>query len=261
MIEADGLFFEYDDFRGRVKKLLCDVSFKVEKGERVVLLGINGSGKSTLLKILNGLIFPKEGVYRFKGEEINKKSIKKLSKEFRKDVVFLMQDPNSMLFNATVREEIAFGLQAFGFEDVDDRVGEIAKRFNLEKFLDTPPFYLSGGEKQKVALAALLAIEPKVLLMDEPTSQLDPPTTGWLVDLLSELDVTTIISTHNLSLASELGQRALVLSPEHKLLYDGALETFLNDLERLKEAKLLHKHRHKHGEVEHSHFHIHSWKI
>jgi len=259
MIELKDISFDHIDFKGQRKELLRDITFSIEEGERVVLLGINGSGKSTLLKIMDALIFPKKGELFYRGEKIDKKSIKKLSRSFRKDVVFLMQDPNMLLFNATVREEIEFGLREFGFDDIEDRAEEIAKKFSLTKYLDTPPFFLSGGEKQRVALAAILAIEPKLLLMDEPTSSLDPVTTAWLVELIDDLKITTVTSTHNLSLASELGDRALVLSHDHKLLYDGDLKTLLDKTELMIEARLMHRHKHRHDGVEHSHYHIHDW--
>ncbi|WP_234697183.1 energy-coupling factor ABC transporter ATP-binding protein [Nitrosophilus alvini] len=260
MIELIDVNFDYTDFKGEKKELLKDISFKIDEKERVVLLGINGSGKSTLLKILDALVFPKSGSYFYKGTKIGKRGFKKISRSFRKEVAFLMQDPNMLLFNATVKEEIEFGLRQFGFDDIESRVVDIAKRFGLEKYLDIPPFYLSGGEKQRVALASLIAIEPEVLLMDEPSANLDPPTTGWLVDLLNDMDITTVISTHNLSLAPEFGDRVLVLSDEHRLIFDGSLEEFVENRELMMEAKLLHKHRHKHGPVEHTHFHLHDWE-
>ena len=259
MIELKNIFFDHIDFKGETKELLKNISFKIKEGERIVLLGINGSGKSTLLKIMNALIFAKSGNVLYNETTLDKKSMKKLSKTFRKEVVFLMQDPNLLLFNATVREEIAFGLREFGFDNVEERVEEIAKKFSLTKYLDTPPFFLSGGEKQRVALASLLVIEPKLLLMDEPSANLDPATTGWLVDLLNELNITTITSTHNLSLAPELGERALVLSHEHQLIFDGSLGEFLGNQELLLKAQLLHRHAHKHNGVKHSHYHLHDW--
>jgi cobalt/nickel transport system ATP-binding protein len=129
----------------------------------------------------------------------------------------------------------------------------------VERHLDRPPFGLSGGEKQKVCLAALLAMEPELLLLDEPAAALDPRSTGWLVDFLAQLPCTVITSTHNLSLAPELGSRALVLGEDHRLLYDGAVEAFLDNRERLLAANLMHIHRHRHGTVEHRHFHTHDW--
>lgn len=259
MIELDGVSFDYIDFKGKVHPLLEDISFCVDEHERVVLMGVNGSGKSTLMKIIDALIFPKKGIYRYNGEKIDKKSIKKLSRKFRKEVVFLMQDPNLLLFNATVREEIAFGLHQFGFDQIERRVEEIAERFSLSRYLEIPPFSLSGGEKQRVALAALLVIEPKVLLMDEPTANLDPVTTGWLIDLLNDMKLTTIISTHNLSLAQELGDRILTLNNKHQIIYDGDIQNFVQDKELLIEARLMHKHKHTHDDKVHSHYHLHEW--
>lgn len=259
MIELKNISFDHIDFKGERKELLRDISFKVNEGERIVLLGINGSGKSTLLKIMDALIFPKSGQLLYQEEIVDKKSIKRISKKFRKEVVFLMQDPNMLLFNATVKEEIAFGLREFGFDNIDDRVIEIAKKFSLTKYLNTPPFFLSGGEKQRVALASLLVIEPKLLLMDEPSANLDPTTTAWLVELLDELEITTITSTHNLSLAHELGNRALVLNHKHRLIFNGDLDHFLQDKELLIKAKLLHRHTHYHHGMKHSHYHLHDW--
>jgi cobalt/nickel transport system ATP-binding protein len=260
MIELKNVNFAYTDFKGEQKELLKDVSFKIEEKERVVLLGINGSGKSTLLKILDALVFPKSGTYLYNDTEIKKKTFKKISRSFRKDVAFLMQDPNMLLFNATVKEEIEFGLRQFGFDNIESRAVDIAKKFGLEKYLDTPPFYLSGGEKQRVVLASLIAVEPKILLMDEPSANLDPPTTGWLIDLLNDMDITTIISTHNISLASEFGDRALVISNEHRLIFDGSIDDFVANEELMIKANLLHKHKHRHDSIEHTHFHLHDWE-
>ncbi|RQW78706.1 MAG: ABC transporter ATP-binding protein, partial [Geobacter sp.] len=107
--------------------------------------------------------------------------------------------------------------------------------------------------------AALLVLEPDLLLLDEPTAHLDPRSVGWLVDFLSALKVTLVVATHNLSLAPELGERALVLGEDHRLLYDGDLASLLRDQERLIAANLVHTHRHRHGAVEHRHFHSHDW--
>ena len=256
MIKVKNLFFKYKD-----KEILKDISFSIKKGEKVVLLGINGSGKSTLLKILNGLIFPKKGKYFYKNTEINPKQLKdkNFAKQFRKEVVLLFQNPDSMLFNPTVYDEIAFGLRQLGMNNIDERVKYWADKLGIYKYLDRPPFELSGGEKQKVCLASLLALEPELLLLDEPTANLDPRSIGWLVDFLYELDITVITTTHNLSLSLELGERGLVLSENHQLIYDGKLEEFVKDIEKLKEANLIHTHKHKHGKVIHTHYHLHDF--
>lgn len=259
MIECKNLSYSYQDFQLNTIEVLKDVSFQIDKSEKVLLLGINGSGKSTLLKLLNGLLYAKSGEYYFKNELVNKKYLKANSKDFRKSVSLQMQDPSSMLFNPTVYDEIAFGLKHFGFENIDDRVHYYAKKFEIENILKSSPLSLSGGQKQKVLLASLLCVEPEVLLLDEPTAHLDPPTTGWLVEFLDLLDVTALISTHNISLGKELADRAIVIGANHEIIYDGEVQALLEDMPTLIKAQLVHKHKHMHKDVEHKHYHLHSW--
>ncbi len=243
-------------------EILRDIGFAVRPGEKVVLLGCNGSGKSTLLKILNGLVAPAAGQFRYQGETITPARLKlpTLHRRFRSEVALLFQNPDAMLFNPTVFDEIAFGPRQMGLADVETRVRHWADQVGVGAHLARPPFSLSGGEKQKVCLAALLALEPKVLLLDEPTAALDPRSTGWLVDFLSALPVTTLTTTHNLSLAPELGSRALVLGEDHRLIYDGPIQPLLADMEKLAAANLVHTHRHRHGNIEHRHTHVHDWQ-
>ena len=205
MIEAVSVGHSYE----KDEPVLRDVSFSVAEGEKVVLLGSNGSGKSTLLKILNGLILPGAGTLRYSGDVVDAAYLADPTRHrtFRREVVYLFQNPDSMLFNPTVFDEIAFGPRQFGYDDVDRRVRRWASTVGIERLLGKTPFALSGGEKQKVCLAALLAVEPRVLLLDEPTANLDPRSTGWLVDFLHGLSITSIVTTHNLSLGSELGDR------------------------------------------------------
>lgn len=256
MIEIIDLTHDYGG-----KPALIELNLKVAAGEKVVLLGANGSGKSTLLKILDGLITPSHGLYRYKGESIDPQRLKDkaLSRRFRREVALLFQNPDAMLFNPTVYDEIAFGPRQLEMTDVDARVRHWAGIMGLTDKLERLPFSLSGGEKQKLALAALLVVEPELLLLDEPVSALDPRTTGWLIDFLAELPITVITSTHNLSLAPELGHRALVLAEDHRLLHDGPIESFLVDADKLRAANLVHCHRHRHGALEHRHDHVHDW--
>jgi cobalt/nickel transport system ATP-binding protein len=243
-------------------EILRDIGFAIRPAEKVVLLGCNGSGKSTLLKILNGLIAPTSGRFVYQGEEITPLRLKApaLHRRFRSEVALLFQNPDAMLFNPTVFDEIAFGPRQMGLADMDDRVRHWADQVGISQHLTRPPFSLSGGEKQKVCLAALLALEPKVLLLDEPTAALDPRSTGWLVDFLGSLDVTTLTTTHNLSLAPELGSRALVLGEDHSLIHDGPIQALLADMNLLAAANLVHTHRHRHGNIEHRHTHVHDWQ-
>jgi cobalt/nickel transport system ATP-binding protein len=257
MIRLDGIRHDFPDG----PRVLDGVSFAVERGEKLVLLGANGSGKSTLLRILSGLVAPTAGEYRYLDRPVTPAALRdrEFGRRFRREVVLLFQHPDTMIFNPTVYEEIAFGPRQLGLPDTDARVARWAEVFGLTDYLDRAPFALSGGEKQKVCLAALLALEPQVLLLDEPTAHLDPRSVGWLVDFLVDLKVSLVIATHNLSLAPELGERALVLGEDHRLLYDGDLGLLLNDQDRLVAANLVHTHRHRHGALEHRHFHVHDW--
>lgn len=258
MLKVERVGHEYENDHS----VLTDISFEIKKGEKVVLLGSNGSGKTTLLRILNGLIFPTEGRYLYKDRLITGRSLKDggFHRSFRKEVVLLFQNPDAMIFNPTVRDEIAFGPNQLGLEGIEQRVEKWADALRISRYLDRPPFSLSSGEKQKVCLAALLALEPQVLLLDEPTANLDPRSTGWVVDFLQDLEMTTVVTTHNLSLAGELGDRTLVLSEDHELIYDGDMQSLLDDGEKLLRANLLHVHRHRHKELEHRHYHTHDWE-
>jgi cobalt/nickel transport system ATP-binding protein len=251
------------------RTLLDDLSFRLAAGEKVVLLGANGSGKSTLLKLLNGLIDADSGEVRWQGQPLSRRRLREreFARAFRSRNVLLFQHPEAMLFNASVAEEIAYGPQRLGLADCADRVNRYAAELGLEHLLTTPPFELSGGEKQKLALAALLVLEPDCLLLDEPTAHLDPRAMAWLVDWLLDTPQAALISTHNLSLAKELASRCLVLGPEGRLLFDGSLSAALKDIDLMAAANLAHRHRHRHryrlagGEHAHfhSHFHTHDW--
>lgn len=242
--------------------VLQDLSFAVRAGEKLVLLGANGCGKSTLLKIANGLLAPSAGEYRYQGELAHPAQLKSgaFARRFRSEVVLLFQHPEAMLFNPTVREEIAYAPRQLGWPDALERAERWAESLGLQSLLDAPPYQLSGGQKQKVALAAILVLEPKVLLLDEPTASLDPRTAGWLVDFLLDCGQTVMVSTHNLSMAAELGERALVLAERGRVLFDGPVAGALRDRPLLEAANLVHSHRHRHDGQLHAHTHAHDWE-
>jgi cobalt/nickel transport system ATP-binding protein len=243
------------------RAVLSDVSFSVRPGERVVVVGVNGCGKTTLLKALDGLLAPASGTIRYGETAIQPRAFEDAAvcRRFRSEVSLLFQNVDAMLFNPTVADEIAFGPRQLGMIDVDARVRRWARTFDVERFLDRPPFELSGGEKKRVALAALLAIEPKVLLLDEPTANLDPATAAGLVDFLGALDgVTVVASTHNLSVAEELGSRAVLLAPGRAgVCFDGPTTELIRDDRLLVESGLAHRHAHCHGAIAHAHYHLH----
>jgi cobalt/nickel transport system ATP-binding protein len=243
------------------RPVLRDLTFAVAPGERVVLLGVNGCGKTTLLKALDGLVAPEAGRVLYGGEPLTAARLGEAAfrRRFRGEVGLLFQNVDAMLFNPTVADEIAFGPRQLGLADVDGRVARWARGFDVEALLERPPFELSGGEKKRVALAALMAAEPRVLLLDEPTANLDPATGARLVDFLEGLhDVTVITSTHNLTVAEELGARAVLLAPGRPgSLYDGPTSALVTDERLLVESGLAHRHAHHHGGAEHEHFHVH----
>lgn len=246
------------------RTVLSDISFSVRPGERVVLLGANGCGKTTLLKALDGLVPPSAGAVRYGGAAVTPAALDdaQFRRRFRSEVALLFQNVDAMLFNPTVADEIAFGPRQLGLADVDARVARWASAFEVERFLERPPFELSGGEKKRVALAALMAIDPKVLLLDEATANLDPATAARLVDFLGALERTTVIvSTHNLSIAEELGARAILLAPGRPgVCFDGATAGVLRDERLLVETGLAHRHGHRHGATEHAHYHVHDFE-
>ena len=257
MLEAIDVGYRHADGA----EILRDVGFRLARGEKAVLLGANGTGKSTLLKILNGLLLPTSGSVRYDGHPVDRAALRRADfhRRFRREVVLLFQNPDMMLFNPTVFDEIAFGPRQLEVDALEERVLHWAGVLKLDALLKRAPFGLSGGEKQRVCLAALLVLEPKVLLLDEPTANMDPRSTGWLIDFLAELNQTTLVTTHNLSLAGELGNRCLVLGEDRRLIFDGAIREFLGDRDKLLAANLVHSHRHRHGGEVHAHYHIHDW--
>lgn len=245
------------------RPVFSQLNFAIAAGEKVVLLGPNGAGKSTLLRLVNGLLLPTSGAIFWKKQRLTAEVLRQrgFSRGFRQANVLLFQHPEAMLFNPTVREEIAYGLRQLGLSELDARIAHWAGALGLAQLLDEAPFTLSGGQKQKVALACLLALDPQFLALDEPSASLDPATVGWLIDTLFDSEQTVLVSTHNLSLAAELGERALVLDAQGRLIYDGALAPALDDMDLLLAAGLAHRHRHRHGRDSHTHAHVHDWDL
>ena len=259
VFEIDEVSFSYED-----ADALSAVTFRVDAGERLALLGSNGSGKSTLLKMLDGLIFPTEGNITAFGEELSENALRddRYSQAFRRRVGFVFQNSDSQLFSPSVWEEIAFGPLHLGLtaKEVEERTAETIHILGLEHLKDRPPFHLSGGEKKKVALASVLAIDPDVLLFDEPTAGLDPKTETFLARLILQLadaGKTIITATQDLRLVEEVAERVIILGEDHRLAGAGSAVEILADKELLLSANLIHDHPHKHGKIEHFHPHSH----
>jgi cobalt/nickel transport system ATP-binding protein len=243
---------------------LRGINFSVGQGESVAILGANASGKSTLLHLLDGLYFAAGGEVRAFGALLTETGVETppFSREFRKQVGFLFQNSDAQLFCATVEEEIAFGpLQLrLPTDEVKKRVDDTLRLFEIENLRERSPQTLSGGEKKKVALAGIIACGPKVILMDEPSAGLDPRTQAWLAEFIGALrksGVALIISSHDLSFVAEISERALVLSEDHRLLFDGPVREALTNLDLLLSANLIHAHAHVHDGRVHMHAHLH----
>lgn len=260
LLELDSAWYDYaPDIPA-----LAGISVTVAPGERVVILGANGCGKTTLLKLLAGLLFPQRGRYRAFGREITEPLLSRdpFGLFFRKEVGVLFQNVDAQLFNPTVEDEIAFGPLQLNDppDDVRRTVRESLDRFGLRGLAGRPPFALSGGEKKKVALAAMLAVNPQVLLLDEPTAGLDPRSSRILVDLILEAQdqgKTVVTSTNDLHIVPEIAGRVVVFGEDRRILASGTAEVILQDRTILRAANLIHRHRHAHAGVWHEHEHEH----
>jgi cobalt/nickel transport system ATP-binding protein len=223
MIELRGVSFSYPE-----SPVLRDIDLRIGSGEALALIGPNGSGKSSLLKLLCGLLPSFSGSYRFDGEAVTAASLadERFAKSFHRRLGFLFQDSDVQLFCPSVYDEIAFGPRQMGLPEgeVARRVGDLLGLFGLERYESRVPYHLSGGEKRKVALASVLALNPEALCLDEPMGGLDPRTKralGGLVASLNSAGKTLICATHDFEYVGGLFRRAVVLSPEGRVVRDG----------------------------------------
>ncbi|MCD1295254.1 nickel ABC transporter ATP-binding protein [Methanocella sp. CWC-04] len=247
---------------------LKNIDLSIGKGERVVIMGANGSGKSTLLAILNGLIYPTSGEFFAFGNEVTEDTFDTLAEDdfctfFRKKVGFVFQNSDIQLFSSTVYDEIAFGPLQLDMpkDEIMSRVDDVMSFVGIEKLKERAPHTLSGGEKKKVSIASVLATNPDVLLLDEPTGGLDPRTQLWLIELLQELGdagKTIITATHDLDIVEQISNRAIVMGEDHMVRTDNETSVVINDLDILLNTNLIHKHMHRHGAIKHQHYHGHS---
>lgn len=260
LIELDNIVYRYF---GKIPAL-SGISLDIREGERVAVIGANGSGKSTLLHILDGLVFPSEGMYRFRGREVTEASLREpgFLRYFRERVGFVFQDPDVQLFCPKVVDELLYGpLQmAIPEEEAVDRAHEVMRLLEIEGLSERPTYMLSGGEKKRVAIGSVLTMNPEVLLLDEPTNGLDPRTQAFLVELilaLSEAGKTVVVASHDLSLVDDLEMRVVLLSEAHRVERIGPSSEILADTNLLLRSNLIHEHRHFHGTEEHRHRHGH----
>ncbi|KMS81733.1 energy-coupling factor ABC transporter ATP-binding protein [Streptomyces leeuwenhoekii] len=221
-LEVSGLAFAYPDGH----QALFGVDFSIARGERVALLGPNGAGKTTLVLHLNGILSGGTGTVTVAGLPVADRHLA----EIRRRVGIVFQDPDDQLFMPTVREDVAFGPAAAGVRgaELDARVDRALDLVGMRAFKDRPPHHLSFGQRRRVAVATVLATEPEILVLDEPSSNLDPASRRELADILRGLDVTVLMVTHDLPYALELCPRSLILS-EGVIAADGPTADLLSD--------------------------------
>jgi cobalt/nickel transport system ATP-binding protein len=263
IFELRGVSYSY---LGKIDALK-GVSLKICRGEQIAIMGANGSGKSTLLAILDALIYPTSGKFYAFGREVTEDIFDSVKKDdfrsyFRKRVGFVFQNSDVQLFSPTVYDEVAFGPLQLDLspEDVRARVDEVLEFAGITKLRDRAPHTLSGGEKKKVCIASVLATNPDVLLLDEPTAGLDPRTQLWLAELLLEIaqvGKTVITATHDLEIMEQISKRAVVVGEDHRVKVDAPSRDVLSNTELLLDANLIHRHMHHHGAIQHQHLHVH----
>ena len=208
-LEITGLAYAYPDGN----QALFGVNLSINQGERVALLGPNGAGKTTLVLHLNGIIPTMQGQVRVAGEVVDSKNAESI-KSIRHKVGIVFQDPDDQLFMPTVGQDVAFGPYNAGLRglELERAVKEALELVGMSEFIDRPPHHLSFGQRRRVAVATVLAMKPEILVMDEPSSNLDPAARRELAEIITSLNITLLMVTHDLPFAYELCQRAVILS-------------------------------------------------
>jgi len=231
LIEARDLHYTYPDGTPG----LGGVSFRIEHGQSVGVVGANGAGKSTLLLLLTGILTPSLGEIYIGDARLTRKNRDMV----RGRLGMVFQDPDDQLFMSRVDDDVAFGPinQGLDPDRVSRRVTEALQAVGISHLKNRPPFKLSAGEKRAAAIATVLAMEPDMLLLDEPSSWLDPKARRRLIKILQGFSHTKIITTHDLDLVLEICQRTIVLS-RGRVLADGPTASLLTDRKLLDQAGL-----------------------
>ena len=260
IFELKGVHFSY---LGKFPAL-CGIDMAIARGEKIAILGANGSGKSTLLQMLDGLIFPDIGSLSAFGQELKESAFNNddFSINFRSKVGFVFQNPDVQLFCPTVREDIVFGPLQLGVEKgkIKTCLDKLAEVLNIKGLLDRSPHQLSVGEKRKVSLASVLAMDPQVLILDEPTAGLDPATVRQVVDIIIDANLegkTIITATHDLHIIEEISDTVYCFGREKKIIRTGEPRELLKDSQFLRDNNLVHVHSHRHKDQFHVHPHQH----
>jgi cobalt/nickel transport system ATP-binding protein len=230
-LEVGNLFYSYPDGTS----VLQGVDFHVHPGERVALLGPNGAGKTTLVLHLNAILHPVSGSVTVAGLP----AVEENAHEIRRRTGLVFQDPDDQLFMPTVRQDVAFGPANFGVtgSELESRVREALEAVGMLEVADRPPHHLSLGQRRRVAVATVLAMQPEILVLDEPSSNLDPASRHELAHILESLDITMFMVTHDLPYALELCERSLVMN-EGQIVADGPTAEILGNRDLMRANRL-----------------------
>ena len=236
MIEFKNVSFSY--LSPERIDVLKNVNLKIDKGEFVSIIGRNGSGKSTLARLISVLLLPSEGEVFVDG--MNTREEENLYK-IRRKVGMVFQNPDNQIVSQIVEEDVAFGLENLNFppDKIREKVDEVLKEVGLYEFKNFPPHFLSGGQKQKLAIAGVLVMEPEYLVLDEPTSLLDPRGRRDVINLILKLHkkgITIVLITHRMEEAS-MSQRVIVLN-DGRIEMDGSPQNVFKEVERLRSIDL-----------------------
>lgn len=220
MIQLENITYSYNN-----RIVLDDISFNIKDGQCTFIDGPNGCGKSTLFRIINGLEFPIKGKYYLDGQLINQKTIKneEISKNLHKKIGYLFQDSEMQLFTKSVEDEIAFGLFQLGYDD--KKVHEIVEKYisllELEDVRKQAPFSLSGGEKKRCAIAAILSMNPDILILDEPFNNLDEDGQEWMLSFIKNLkkeNKTLVIASHQKNFMELISDNIVKMDKHHHIV-------------------------------------------
>ena len=231
ILEIENLSFAYGNLRGNSQKsVLNNMNLFIENGESVGLIGENGAGKSTFLKLLTGLLDMQEGKVRVSGLEMKKENFRKI----RTEIGYVFQDSDSQLFMSTVYEDVAFAPRNYGKseEEIQTAAMSALRQVHIDDKKDRQIYRLSGGEKKLAAIATVLAVGTKLMLLDEPSVALDPKNRRNLIHILNELPGAKIIASHDLDFVYDTCKRVILLSGG-KIAADGGAKEILTDRELL----------------------------
>jgi len=230
-IEVKNVHYSYPDGN----KALNGIDFKINYGETVGIVGANGAGKSTLLNIILGVFFPSKGEISIGDIPLTKKNLPLI----RQKVGLVFQNADDQLFMPTVYDDVAFGPRNFKLEEreVERRVIKALQTVGILHLKDKAPYRLSEGEKRAAAIASVLSMEPDILIMDEPTTSLDPKSRRRLINLLKEFNHTKIIASHDMDMIWELCERTIIIK-EGFIIADGLTKEILSNENLMEESSL-----------------------